>query len=76
MNFTPIALVVQSVGVTKIGNNLLTIFSNIRGFFKIATSYSHLNDCSPFHHVYANLKILRNCRRLVKGYCLGKVSQP
>ena len=44
---------------------LLTILSNISGFFKIATSYSYLNNHLTFHHFYPDLKILRNCKRLV-----------
>ena len=49
---------------------LQTIFGSISGIFKIAISYSYLNKCSPFHHFYADLKILQNYRLLIKGFCL------
>ena len=60
---------------TSLKTMVLTIFGSISGFFKITTSYSYLNNYSPFHHFYADLKILRNCRLLINKYCLGKVSQ-
>ena len=56
--------------------NISYIFGSISRRFKIATSYSYLNNCSPLHHFYSDLKILRNCKLLIKGYCLEKVLQP
>ena len=55
-SFKAVGLMIYLVGVTKNCELALLILAQI--FFKLATSYSYSNDCSPFRQFYSDLKIL------------------